>query len=80
MIEFNGEVLGDANAAPDVAARAHASNAVLGPVRVVLVREQNAARVTFDVEAGAEPNIELRVILEAAGKQISETWLYRWTP
>ena len=80
MIEFTGDVLADVNAAPEVTARAHASNANVSALRVVLVRDQKAARVTFDLEAGAEPNIELRLILEGAGKQISETWLYRWTP
>jgi glucans biosynthesis protein len=77
LIEFTGDMLADA---PEISARAHASNAQIANVRCVHVRQQKAARVTFDVEAGADPNVELRLILEAAGKQISETWLYRWTP
>jgi glucans biosynthesis protein len=46
----------------------------------VLAREDNTARVTFDVDAANEPHAELRLLLESAGKPISETWLYRWTP
>jgi glucans biosynthesis protein len=80
LVEFTGDMLADAAGVPDVAPRAHASNAQIANLRCVVVREQKSARVTFDVEAGADPNVELRLILEAAGKQISETWLYRWTP
>lgn len=80
MVEFTGDILGDAAAAPEVVAKAWSPNGALSNVRVVLARDQKAARVTFDVDAAAEQSAELRLLLEAAGKQISETWLYRWTP
>lgn len=80
LVEFTGDMLADAGATPDVTPRAYASSAQVSNLRCVHVREQKAARVTFDVEAGADPNVELRLILETAGRQISETWLYRWTP
>ncbi len=37
-------------------------------------------RVGFDLDIGTETVSELRLVLEAAGKPLSETWLYRWTP
>jgi glucans biosynthesis protein len=37
-------------------------------------------RVTFDLEIRATTLAELRVVLTAGGKPVTETWLYRWTP
>jgi glucans biosynthesis protein len=37
-------------------------------------------RVGFELDPGNENACELRLVLEAAGKPLSETWLYRWTP
>ncbi|MGO4705308.1 glucan biosynthesis protein [Microvirga sp. 2MCAF38] len=42
--------------------------------------ERKTARVAFELDPGNENACEMRLILEADGKQISETWLYRWTP
>ncbi|WP_245410978.1 glucan biosynthesis protein [Microvirga flavescens] len=42
--------------------------------------ERKAVRVAFELDPGNENACEMRLILEAGGKQISETWLYRWTP
>jgi glucans biosynthesis protein len=36
-------------------------------------------RVSFELDAGGESFSELRLVVEAAGKPISETWIYRWT-
>jgi glucans biosynthesis protein len=42
--------------------------------------ERKAARVAFELDPGNENACEMRLVLEAGGKPISETWLYRWTP
>jgi periplasmic glucans biosynthesis protein len=42
--------------------------------------ERKTVRVSFDLDPGNENACEMRLILEAGGKPISETWLYRWTP
>jgi glucans biosynthesis protein len=42
--------------------------------------ERKTARVAFELDPANENACEMRLILEARGKQISETWLYRWTP
>jgi glucans biosynthesis protein len=42
--------------------------------------ERKTSRVTFELDPGNENACEIRLVLEAGGKPISETWLYRWTP
>jgi glucans biosynthesis protein len=42
--------------------------------------DRKTVRVAFDLDPGTENASELRLALEADGKVISETWLYRWTP
>ena len=42
--------------------------------------ERKAARVTFELDPGAENACEMRLQLQAGSKPLSETWLYRWTP
>ena len=49
-------------------------------LRVWTYVERKTIRVAFELDPGNEGACELRLILEAAGKPISETWLYRWTP
>jgi glucans biosynthesis protein len=39
-----------------------------------------ALRVTFELETGDEPVIDLRLVLRTGETVASETWLYRWTP
>lgn len=36
-------------------------------------------RVTFELDPHDETQIELRLVLHAAGERASETWLYRWS-
>ncbi|MDB5572488.1 MAG: periplasmic glucan biosynthesis protein MdoG [Hyphomicrobiales bacterium] len=80
LVEFTGDLLNDTARYPEITAKAHTAQGNITNVRLVMAREDKAARVLFDVDAGTEPHAELRLFLEAAGKPISETWLYRWTP
>lgn len=80
LVEFRGDALADVARFPEVTARVTTIPGTIVSSRLVLARHEKAARVTFDVDAGAEPHAELRLLLESAGKPISETWLYRWTP
>lgn len=80
LVEFRGDVLADVARYPEVTARVTTAQGSVASTRLVLARHEKAARVTFDVDAGNEPHTELRLLLESAGKPISETWLYRWTP
>ena len=49
-------------------------------MRTFAVPERKAFRVLFELDPQWAPSSELRLVLEAGGKRISETWLYRWTP
>jgi glucans biosynthesis protein len=80
LVEFRGDALADAVRFPEVNARVTTATGSIMSSRLMLSRQEKSARVTFDVDAGAEPHTELRLLLESAGKPISETWLYRWTP
>lgn len=80
MVEFRGDALADVARFPDVTARVTTVQGSIVSSRLTIARHEKAARVTFDVDAGNEPHTEMRLLLEAAGKPISETWLYRWTP
>ncbi|MFN3892604.1 MAG: glucan biosynthesis protein [Beijerinckiaceae bacterium] len=80
MVEFRGDALADVARNPEITARVTAAQGSVMSSRLMLARHEKAARVTFDLDAGNEPNMELRLLLESAGKPISETWLYRWTP
>ena len=80
QIEFIGDVLGDEAQSPNVTPKATAATGSIAAVRFVLARDQKAMRVTLDVDAGNDPSCEMRVLLEAGGKPVSETWLFRWVP
>ncbi len=53
---------------------------IITGVRTIYYPERKTVRVTFDLDPGNETLIELRLLLETAGKPETETWLYRWTP
>lgn len=80
LVEFRGDALADVARFPEISARATTAQGAIMSSRLTLARHEKAARVVFDVDAGSEPQTELRLLLESAGKPISETWLYRWTP
>ena len=42
-------------------------------------KDRRSVRVVFDLDPGSESYSELRLVLKAANKPVSETWLYRWT-
>ncbi|HEX8417989.1 MAG TPA: glucan biosynthesis protein D [Methylobacterium sp.] len=42
--------------------------------------ERKTVRVAFELDAGGERTSELRLLLRRAGRPVTETWLYRWTP
>ncbi|MGO9134264.1 MAG: glucan biosynthesis protein [Methylovirgula sp.] len=79
LVEFNSEAFGD----PQQIA---AINPVLNvaPGNLVFIKSYPAPnnksyRVMFEIDPGNETASELRLVLQTAGKPISESWLYRWT-
>ena len=80
FIEFEGDVLADEARTAELAPTLTASAGSITMLQTFVVRERKAYRVLFELDpAGAEAS-ELRLVLEAKGQRISETWLYRWTP
>jgi len=79
LVDFSGEKLASIPAA-EITAAIWASNNGAQPARIVPGAEGRPFRVIFDLDTGNESLIELRLALMNANTQISETWLYRWTP
>jgi glucans biosynthesis protein len=78
-VDFAGDLLGD-NVPGDLKPALTVAPGAIQNVRLWPYPERKIARVTFGLDPGNENACEMRLILEAAGKPISETWLYRWTP
>lgn len=78
LIDFTGDALGEP--VPDLRPALSASPGSIRGLRIFAYPERKALRVAFDLDPGNENACEMRLVLEAAGKPISETWLYRWTP
>ncbi len=53
---------------------------VEGATRWIAHPETRTVRVAFELDPGSERACELRLALKTEGRQITETWLYRWTP
>jgi glucans biosynthesis protein len=56
-----------------------ASKGALSHVVLQANPETGGMRVSFELDPGDAPLIELRCALMHAGKPLSETWLYQWT-
>ena len=80
VVEFAGEILGDLQRTADLQPRLSVGPGTITAMRGFLSREARTFRVVFDLDPGAETLCELRLLLEAGGKPLSETWIYRWTP
>lgn len=77
VVEFSGGQIGDPGV--DIRADLTAQPGAITGLRTFIARDRKTMRVVFDVEPAGEA-CELRLVLTAAGKPVSETWLYRWTP
>jgi glucans biosynthesis protein len=79
MVEFAGEILGLPQNAEAMKPNLNASPGSPTAVRTFTSADKKSRRILFELDPGNEAFSELRLVLEAAGKPISETWLYRWT-
>lgn len=79
LVEFTGDVFTDGAQAQDIVPNLSAGPGSIIAVRSFITPARKSFRVLFDVEAGSDPLLEMRLQLEQQGKPISETWLYRWT-
>jgi glucans biosynthesis protein len=79
MVDFEGDMLGD-NWPADLKPTVTVGPGAIQSVKLWPYPERKTARVTFELDPLNENACEMRLVLEANGKPISETWLYRWTP
>ncbi len=79
LVQFSGDGFAEIERGQDVFANLWVGPGNILGAKSILSPDRKAFRVVFDVEAGNEPVMELRLQLEYQGKPISETWLYRWT-
>jgi glucans biosynthesis protein len=79
MVDFVGDGLADAGRIVELKPILSATPGALTNIRVWPYPERKTVRIGFDLDPGNEASVELRLLLEAAGKPASETWLYRWT-
>ena len=80
VVAFSSDALGDPQALRDIKPALSAAPGAIASVRSYLYRDRKSYRVVFEIDPGGEPQSELRLVIEADGKPVSETWLYRWTP
>ena len=76
-------VLDFANLPPGPALRPDVTSdkGVLSEINALPYPEAGGWRVSFHLQPGREPVIELHArLVDGAGRAASETWLYRWTP
>lgn len=78
-IDFSGDMLGD-NWPKDLKSVLTVGPGTFQNLKLLPYPERKTVRVAFELDPGNENACEMRLILEAGGKPISETWLYRWTP
>ncbi len=78
-VDFSGDMLGD-NSPGDLRSVLTVGPGAFHNLKLWPYPERKTVRVAFELDPGNENACEMRLILEAGGKPISETWLYRWTP
>jgi glucans biosynthesis protein len=79
FVDFAGDILGNGPIA-DLKPVLTANPGSIHGLRVLSYPDRKTMRIAFELDPGNENACEMRLVLEAAGKPISETWLYRWTP
>lgn len=78
LVDFTGEAF--AKPGPEVETTLTASPGTIARQVLYPYPERRTMRVAFELDPGSERACELRLALRREGRQITETWLYRWTP
>lgn len=79
VVDFSANMLGD-NLPADLKSVLTVGPGTFQNLKLWPYPERKTVRVAFELDPGNENACEMRLVLEAGGKPISETWLYRWTP
>jgi len=79
VVDFTGDRLTDAGLVAATRAVITATPGAIHNLRLWPFPERRTMRVGFEVDPGSENLSELRLVLDAGGQPVSETWLNRWT-
>jgi glucans biosynthesis protein len=79
MVQFEGGELSDPAKAAAIVPTLWSSAGKVMAIRAFRTPRQGSMRVVFDLDAGGQPLVELRLWLQQDNATMSETWLYRWT-
>ena len=79
LVEFTGEALVDPLKTASVVPQLNVSPGQIATTRTFPGADGKSFRVLFDYDPGGDTSAELRLVLAANDRPISETWLYRWT-
>lgn len=79
LVAFEGDILGDEQATADLKASLSTSPGQIQLLRWFHDRKTRRCRVLFDIDVGSDTSVEMRLLLMAGAKPVSETWLYRWS-
>jgi len=79
LIEFSSDSFAKAERLAEIKPSLTVNPGRITSIRSFPSKERMTFRVIFDVEPTSDGFSELRLLLEADGKPVSETWLYRWT-
>jgi glucans biosynthesis protein len=79
VVAFAGDVFADPQRTAELKPILTTTPGAITISRMYLYKERKICRVVFDMDPGSESSSEIRLMLEAGGKPMSETWLYRWT-
>jgi glucans biosynthesis protein len=78
FVDFEGEIFAKAETAGELKANVTAAGGKIAFVRIFPSDDKKSLKVFFELDPGNDLSSELRLVLEAQGKPVSETWLYRW--
>ena len=80
IVQFLSDAFAEPHRLADLRPVLHANPGAVTALQIHLMPDWRVCRVVFEIDPGGETYSVMRLVLEAGGKQISETWLYRWTP
>jgi glucans biosynthesis protein len=79
LVQFEGGHLSDPAKAAAIVPAIWSSAGKVTAIRAYRTPRQGSMRVVFELDAGGQPLVELRLWLKQDNTPMSETWLYRWT-
>lgn len=79
FVEFHGDILADAERTPQLSQTLTATAGSITMTRTFTTQDKKGFHILFELDPGGADSSELRLQLQAQGKPVSETWLYRWS-